>query len=64
MVTLRHLTVTAFAKFTWRLIERFDRRDPEEHFVELTRLKQTESPNTYISDFLRLSVMVPDLSMA
>ena len=39
MVTLGHSTVTTYVEFTWRLIERFDRRDPEEHFVELTRLK-------------------------
>ena len=64
MVTLGHSTVTTYAEFTRRLIERFDRRDPKEHFVELTRLKQTGSPNTYISNFLRLSVMVQDLSAA
>ena len=64
MVTLEHSTVTTYAEFTRRLIERFDRRDPEEHFVELMRLKQTGSPDTYISDFLRLSVMLPDLSAA
>ena len=45
-------------------MERFDRRDPEQHFVELTRLKQTGSPETYIADFLRVSVMVLDLSTA
>ena len=39
MVTLGHSIVTAYAEFTWRLIERFDRRDPEENFVELMRLK-------------------------
>eukprot|EP00253_Pinus_taeda_P003165 PITA_03165 len=64
MVTLRHSTVTTYAEFTKRLMEQFDRRDPEQHFVELTRLKQTGSPETYIADFLRVSVMVPDLSTA
>ena len=64
MVTLGHSTVTTYAEFTKRLMERFDRRDPEQHFVELTRLKQTGSQETYISDFLRVSVMVPDLSAA
>eukprot|EP00253_Pinus_taeda_P033610 PITA_33610 len=64
MVTLEHSTVTTYAEFTRRLIERFDRRGPEQHFVELTRLKQTGSPKTYITDFLRVSVMVPDLSTA
>lgn len=33
MVTLGHSTVTTYAEFTRRLIERFDRRDPEQHFV-------------------------------
>ena len=64
MTTLGHSTVTTYAEFTRRVIEHFDRRDPEQHFVELTRLKQTGSPETYISDFLRVSVMVPDLSAA
>ena len=45
-------------------MERFDRRDPEQHFVKLTRLKQTWSPETSIADFLRVSVMVLDLSTA
>ena len=42
----------------------FDRRDPEQHLVALTRLKKTGSPETYIADFLTVSVMVPDLSAA
>ena len=62
MATLGHSVVTMYAEFTWRLVERFDQRDLEEHFVELTRLKQTRSPETYIAYFLRVSVMVPDLS--
>ena len=61
---LGHSAVTTYAEFTQRVVERFDRRDPKEHFIELTKLKQTGSPDTYISDFLRLSVMVPDLSAA
>ena len=63
MVTLGHSTVMTYAEFTRRLLERFDRRDSEQHFVELTRLKQTGSPETYIANFLRVSVMVPDLSV-
>ena len=39
MVTLGHSTVTTYAEFTRRLMERFDQRDPEQHFVELMRLK-------------------------
>eukprot|EP00253_Pinus_taeda_P002225 PITA_02225 len=62
MVTLGHSTVMMYAEFTKRLMERFDRRDPKQCFVELTSLKLTASPETYIADFLRVSVMVPDLS--
>lgn len=40
------------------------RGDPEEHFGELTRLKQIGSVEAYISEFLRLSMMVPDMSEA
>ena len=64
MVTLGHSTVMTYAEFTRRLMERFDRRDLENNFVELTRLKQKGSPKTYIADFLRVFVMVPDLSTA
>ena len=39
MATLGHSTVITYAKFTWRLVERFDQKDPEENFVELTKLK-------------------------
>ena len=59
MAMLGHSGVTTYAEFTRRLVERFDWREPEEHFVELTKLKQTRNPDTYISEFLRLSVMVP-----
>jgi len=64
MVTLGHSTVTTYAEFTRRLMERFDRRDPEQCFAELTRLKHRGSLETYIVNFLRVSVMVPDLSTA
>ena len=62
--TLGHANVTAYSKFTRRLVERFDRKDPEAPFMSLAKLKQSGNPETYISEFLRLSVMVPDLSAA
>ena len=43
-------------------MESFDRRDPEVPFMGLAKLKQSGNPETYISEFLKLSVMVPDLS--
>ena len=64
MVTLGNFTMTTYAEFTQRLLEIFDQRNLEDHFVELTRLKQTGSPETYIADFLRVLVMVIDLFAA
>lgn len=46
LVTLGHSTATTYAEFTKRLIKRFDQRDLEQHFVELSRLKQTGNPKT------------------
>ena len=60
--TLGHTNVTAYSEFTRRLVEIFDRRDLEASFMGLSKLKQSGNPKTYISEFLRLSVMVPDLS--
>ena len=45
-------------------MERFDRKDPEESFISLAKIKQSGDAETYISQFLRLLVMVPDLSVA
>ena len=45
-------------------MDRFDRKDPEAPFISLAKLKQSGYGETYISKFLRLSVMVPDLSVA
>ena len=64
LFTLGHANVTAYSKFTRRLVETFDMKDPETPFMSLAKLKQSGNAETYISEFLRLSVMVPDLSAA
>ena len=43
-------------------MERFDQRDPEAPFMGLVNLKQLGNPETYISELLKLSILVPDLS--
>ena len=60
--TLGHANVTTYSDFIRRLAEIFDRRDPEAPFMGLAKLKQSGNAKTYISEFLRLSVMVPYLS--
>ena len=49
--TLGHASITSYSDFTRRLVERFDPRDPEAHFVELTKLKQMGGLEIYISSF-------------
>ena len=62
--TLVHASVNAYSKFTRILVERFDRKDPKAPFMSLAKLKQLGNAESYISEFLRLSVMVLDLSVA
>ena len=41
--SLGHKKITTYGKFTQRLMNRFDQRDPEWYFQELTHLKQSGS---------------------
>ena len=51
LVTLGHNTIRSYSDFTQRLMERFDKRDPEIHFRELAQLIQTTSVEAFISEF-------------
>ena len=62
LVTLGHNTIDSYSEFTLKLMERFDRKDPEIHFRELAQLKQTGSVEAFISEFQRVAVMVIDVS--
>ena len=62
--TLGHANVTAYSEFNWRLVERFDRREPEATYIELAKLKKSGNPKTYIYEFLKISIMVLDLFVA
>ena len=53
LVTLGQNTIHSYGEFTQRLMERFDRKDPEIHFRELAQLKQTGSAESFISEFQR-----------
>ena len=43
-------------------MERFDRRDMELHFKDLTQLRQTRSVEAFISEFQRKAMVVSDIS--
>jgi hypothetical protein len=62
LVTLGHNHITSYLEFTERLMERFDRRDPELHFRDLTQLRQTGSVEAFITEFQRKAVVVSDIS--
>ena len=61
-MTLGHNTISSYNDFTQRLMERFDKRDLEIHFRELSQLKQIGSVEAFISEFQRVAVMVTDMS--
>lgn len=62
MITLQHNQVTTYQEFVDKLIERFDKKDPEVYFWELAQLRQTGGLEQFINDFQKLAVMVPDIS--
>jgi hypothetical protein len=62
LVTLGHASITSYLDFTQRLMDRFDKKDPEFHFRELAQLRQSGTPDAYISEFQRIAVMVTDVS--
>lgn len=51
LVTLRHANITSYEDLTQRLIERFDQKNLDIHFRELTLLKYTGSHEEFIVEF-------------
>lgn len=62
MYTLGHHAVTTYQEFTSKLIERFDKKDPELYFRELAQLRQTGSLDAYVSELQKVAVMVTGIS--
>jgi hypothetical protein len=62
LVTLGHSSITSYVEFTQRLMDRFDRKDPEISFRELAQLRQTGTPEAYIAEFEKVVVQVTDIS--
>jgi hypothetical protein len=51
LVTLGHSRITSYREFTDRLMDRFDRKDPEIHFRDLAQLRQTGTAEAFITEF-------------
>jgi hypothetical protein len=62
LVTLGHSRITSYREFTDRLMDRFDRKDPEIHFKDLAQLRQTGTAEAFITEFQRVAVAVTDIS--
>jgi hypothetical protein len=62
LVTLGHSHITSYREFTKRLMDRFDRRDPEIHFRDLAQLRQTGTTDTFILEFQRVAMAMIDIS--
>jgi uncharacterized protein with HEPN domain len=46
-----HTSITSYEDFTQRLMDRFNKKDPEIHFKELAQLRQTGILEAYITEF-------------
>ena len=64
MKTLGHDQVVNYEEFTQRLAKRFDQRDPDISFCELSHIKKVGIHESYISEFQKVAVMVIDISKA
>jgi hypothetical protein len=49
LVTLGHSHITSYREFTHRLMDRFDRKDPEMHFRDLSLLRKTSTTKEFIT---------------
>jgi hypothetical protein len=62
LVTLGHSRITSYREFTDRLMDRFERKDPEIHFRDLAQLRQTGTTEAFITDFQWVAMAVTDIS--
>jgi hypothetical protein len=62
LVTLGHSRITSYREFTDRLMDRFDRKDPEIHFRDLAQLRQTGTTKAFITKFQQVAVAMTDIS--
>jgi hypothetical protein len=51
LVTLGHNHITSYREFTERLMDRFDKRDPEIPFMDLAQLRQIGIAEAFITEF-------------
>jgi hypothetical protein len=62
LVTLGHSPITSYREFTNRIMDRFDRKDPEIHFMDLAQLRQIGTAEVFITEFQQVAMVVTDIS--
>jgi hypothetical protein len=62
LVTLGHNHITSYREFIERLMDRFDMRDLEIHFMDLAQLRQTHTTKAFITVFQRIAVAVKNIT--
>jgi len=61
-VTLGHSRITSYREFTDRLMDRYERKDPEIHFRDLAQLRQIGIAESFITKFQQVVMVVTDIS--
>jgi uncharacterized protein with HEPN domain len=61
LVTLGHSCIISYREFTDRLMERFDRKDPEIHFRDLAQLRQTGTAEMFITEIQQVAMALTDI---
>ena len=64
IITLGHYHILSYKGFSHALMDIFERKYPELPFKELAQLKQVGTPEAYMLEFEKLSVMVSNVSMS
>jgi hypothetical protein len=62
LVTLGHSCIISYKEFTDKLMNRFDRKDPEIHFRDLAQLRQTGIAEALITEFQWVAMEVTNIS--
>jgi hypothetical protein len=62
LVTLGHSRITSYREFIDRIMDKFERKDPEIHFRDLAQLRQTSTAEAFIIEFQQVAMAVTDIS--
>ena len=62
LVSQDHALIHSYEEFVNKLIAQFDIKDVEVYYRDLAQLKHTSHVVTYINEFQKISIMVPNMT--